>query len=128
MREIEFRGKRPNNGVWVYGDLEYSRKGCLARIHTYKDDGRYNLQYIVSEITIGQYIGLKDKNGRKIYEGDIVRRSDGNIGYVEFNNGIFKFTMIGQDNNVSTPISYYIENKVEIIGNIHDNPELLKKE
>lgn len=71
-RTIKFRGKRLDNGEWVYGDLEYNRAKNIARIHTYDEDGEYLIQHSVDPATVGQFTGLLDKNGKEIYEGDIL--------------------------------------------------------
>ena len=72
-REIEFRGF--DGAKWYYGDLEYNKKTDVARIHTYKEDGSYSRQYTVDPDTVGQFTGLNDEHGVKIFEGDIVKRS-----------------------------------------------------
>lgn len=134
MRKIRFRGKRKYIGEWVFGDFEYNHSKNIARIHTYDEDGNYERQYEVKSKTIGQFTGLYDKTRKEIYEGDIVkfRVLDDTIGEdvwkeytceVSFYNGCFC--------THGTPL---IQGKwkghdmvnVEIIGNIHDNPELLK--
>lgn len=71
-RQIKFRGKRLDNGEWVYGDLEYNRARNIARIHTYDDDGEYLMQHLVEHESVGQFTGITDESGKEVYEGDIL--------------------------------------------------------
>lgn len=123
MREILFRGKRKDTGEWVYGDLVRPLKDEPAGI---VDDGLY---VPVIQDTVGQYIGLEDKNGRKIFEGDIVAHEcfDGRMTYAavyygEFNcsccDGVYGWSFYPED--IRNPEFYVVG------GNIHDNPELLE--
>lgn len=129
MREIEFRGR---NGEWYYGDLEYNRKRNTACIHTYHNDGNYNRAYNVDPATIGQYTGLKDKNGTKIYEGDILSSDLCRPIVVEYKNGAFMLRCTYNENvyhDIFFPCDEVPQSTVpwaEVIGNIHDNKELLE--
>lgn len=160
MREILFRGKDVVSGEWVYGSLYFN--GVASRImswheHEYKE-------YVVDPDTIGQFTGLKDKNGKQLFDGDIVRVAEyDNILMHEFTEegsrfeifdieeakgglmktyttaigweeGAFVFSSNGEYNDTliaclfgdmrrSCPIF-----EIEIVGNIYDNPDLLKGE
>lgn len=130
MREILFRGKRTDNGEWVYGyyvckkrpyfkdkgvnlehficrNLEIENGDCKQFVDTIMT------VHLVDSETIGQYIGETDTNGRKIFDGDIVWNN------YEEERGIVRW-----DDNVDFDSIYGDE--LEIIGNIYDNPELLK--
>jgi uncharacterized phage protein (TIGR01671 family) len=154
-REIEFRGF--DSREWRYGDLEYNRKDDVARIHTYKEDGSYGKQYLVDPYTVGEFTGMRDKHGKKVFEGDVVKRisvnSDSSLyydcGVVIFDNGnaSFKLSMykcvfngrdIGLFDDDDDATCNFVTNVVydgqtpqedeyyyEVIGNIHNNPELL---
>ena len=119
MREILFRGKRIDNGEWVVGSLICWDDGsCLIETGSLLEP-----QYAIDSATIGQYTGL-DTNGKKIFEGDIVTYGD-RIGYVVWGKGSFSVQNI---NSLHCPAIEIVlwEFDVEIIGNIHDNPELMK--
>ena len=127
MRPIKFRGKRLDNGEWEYGDLlQYDDDGYV-RIGVYSKNytdygfniGQYHHIALVDENTVGQYTGLKDKNGKEIWEGDIF--SDGAFTYeVRYEGTGFVMILDGQAYTMDTRPTKIV------IGNIHDNPELLK--
>ncbi len=119
-REIEYRGF--DSTEWYYGDLEYNRKTDVARIHTYKEDGSYCRQYIVDPDTVGQFTGLLDKNGKKIFEGDVIKCGM-RLYACEFIEGGFEF----RDLSDSKLVLKAIVNHSCLIGNIHNNPELLNR-
>lgn len=141
MREIKFRGKRLDNGEWVHGDLLHIDGSCLIYFGS-KDqtseleiDRNYVIAVeifrdeiaVVDPSTIGQYTGLKDKNGREIYEGDIIGGSNGSINGWEWP---FKSEIKWNDEECgfNTPNWGYMDSThyYNVLGNIHDNPELLK--
>ena len=122
MREILFRGKRTNNGEWVEGDLIHLPNGISILANGYA--------YVIPE-TVGQYTGLTDKNGKKIFEGDIIDTPDRLIKVVWFTgNAQFDLNFIRYANDIIITNFKGIHmrdlKEYEIIGNIHDNPELLK--
>ena len=122
MREILFRGKRVDNGEWVEDIyLDQNHLGVFCYDAECQD---YDITvYIVLPETVGQYTGLTDKSGTKIFEGDILRDDDNEEnGFVEFINGEFCVVF----GNVETHGIYDIACCCYVIGNIHDNPELLK--
>lgn len=114
MREILFRGKRIDSGNWVFG--YYLMK---SERHIIWDMGNI-LIHEVSKENIGQFTGLTDKNGVKIFEGDVTGLGE----IVVFEDGIFGTTYIDNRQGVSRLTSKRCQH-IEIIGNIYDNPELL---
>ena len=132
MREILFRGKDAVNGEWLHGDLGRRNSRVepkLGSVGIVDEHGNYR---VVENATIGQFSGLTDKNGKRIFEGDIISTDLGR-GFlvVEFNGGAFVFNCNdgGDDyydhiNSSSELINEYKYG--EIIGNIHDNQELLE--
>lgn len=133
-REILFRGKHIHamdsnehlNGTWVHGYL--SDKNYIY-------DKSLEGEFLVDENTICQYTGLNDKNGKKIFEGDVVKDSAGVCGEVKF--GLYAAGFSIPDTNQGFYIEFpeeslyrkdlgYWENKVVVIGNIYDSPKLLE--
>ena len=139
MREILFRGKRIDNGEWVYGHFakhpspiqigsDYSPWYIFVPPRDPDDDGGW---YNVDPNTVGQYTGLTDNYSRKIFEGDIVEgldftAEDGGYGIVTFDDGAFEVVGSCDNNIVGTFHENYYGKDFEVIGNIHDNPELLE--
>lgn len=136
-RDILFRGKRTDFGEWVEGSLIAFSDGDMFICCADTAPDVLN-KYAVDPTTVGQYTGLTDKNGVKIFEGDIVRYIDPDT--QEYDIGekyvagwdeeeacvLFELFVYGES------ISYDVFNQkqaknLEVIGNIHDNPELLKE-
>ena len=130
MREILFRGKRHDNGEWVYGSLIHIGDFCgivkphqdkprdITQIYPDLYTGRIDaFTTTVKPETVGQYTGLTDKSGEKIFEDDVLSLRTGRNHIVEFADGSFSMT--------GTAILIKHADKFEIVGNIHDNPKLL---
>ena len=122
MREILFRGKRIGKNEWVEGDLIHLPNGIAILANGYA--------YVIPE-TVGQYTGLKDKNGKMIFEGDVVyckSRLDNANMVVIFECGQFRMVFSENYRSYQTNSGFYDINcfNKEVIGNIHDNPELLE--
>lgn len=127
MREIKFRGKRLDNGEWIEGDLLRMNGHWFI----FPDPAPEGIdKYEVDPATVGEFTGLKDKNGKEIYEGDVME-----IPETDFNAEIIGRVLFDDD-------AYYIiplrgghlwglhwslrKHDAKIIGNIHDNPKFLK--
>ena len=123
-REILFRGKR-GNGRWVYGSLVVSENIKPAIYYEVGNGLVKQLDWCyVNPDTIGQYTGLKDKNGKKIFEGDIISLGDPNIKYqTMWRNAGFAAKQIGASSYIG--LTYWASD-IEVLGNIIDNPELMK--
>ena len=153
MREILFRGKQLDNGEWVEGyyRLHGWRMGTIEEeiCPTITPFGNTPITYGVEPATVGQYTGLTDKNGKKIFEGDIFRANNGRnvciavVKFGEFYPKMFykMLDMYCAGTQHIPAKGFYAESVdkheemflfqspcVEVIGNIHDNPELLEVE
>ena len=145
MREILFRGKAINrdegyhrteykNGEWVYGLVTklYDEQFENLPAEMTNTNGISGIE--IDHKTVGQYTGILDKNGKKIFEGDIVRNRNKYfqfVGIVTYQNGQFlvdwKLHQRIADGVISSVATHHIGNADEVIGNIYDNPEFLKK-
>ena len=129
MREILFRGKRTDNGEWVYGDL-IQNVDCLKIREQEKSIKKIAKSYEVDLETVGQFTGLLDKNGKKIFEGDIVLGLflfDMSINaVVKFRDGAFGLEWRRGEIIEFNAFTSLCNITYEIIGNIYDNPELLE--
>ena len=134
-----FRGKRKDNDEWVEGDLMRWNDGTMRICVEDGDDSKIT-RTVIPE-TVGQCTGLKDKNGKLIFEGDVVK-ADGYIFIVRFgkcggvandeNYGYMGYYLDGFDSMTKDALRFGLRNDIcyftdiEVIGNIHDNPELLE--
>lgn len=132
MRTIRFRGKRISGGRWVYGNSLIQWNSGIAitnNIAESKLNGKNTIE--VATQTIGQFTGLYDRNGEEIYEGDILRISDFANVVCEFRHGTFGYMYCNDFHSFAGNTNYTFNPKntdddFEIIGNVYDNPELLK--
>lgn len=134
MRKIIFRAKSVEDGKWVYGDLNHTSEFETYIVPQYREYGEiYNDGIMIDEKTVGQFVGLHDKNRKEIYEGDIIKMLRGiykvvwSISDVSFR---LERWITKEDGvkEVSFFITPYHESYVEVIGNIIDNPELIEND
>lgn len=131
MREILFRGKRFCDGEWVDGSLFIDEKKDKHEILV--GYVNYRVGWEVIPDTVGQFTGLTDKNGKKIFEGDIVQYYGTYALEVFIENGHTKIRWFDTVTNSECTELFFGHDEealgeVEVIGNIHDNPELLEVE
>lgn len=130
MREILFRGKRTDNGEWVYGafseyDVEQSGQEMFT-VHNpcIIDYGNELLWTEVVPETVGQYTGMTDKNGKKIFEGDFVSSGYERLTWlIVYDDGGFSLVIDGASCNCQDFNTAYCE----VVGNVYDHPELLEE-
>lgn len=136
MREILFRAKRTDNGKWVYGSLLIQTGERINKDELTPDEYRIlgcrGENYLVNPKTVGQYTGLTDKNGTKIFEGDIL---SGHLDEL-FPEDESRYPVVWHDygwhikcgnKSFDTLEQWWVAKFLEVIGNIHDNPELLER-
>lgn len=130
MREIKFRGKRLDNGEWIYGYL-IGDDIIVGDIVEFTDEYfNTSFWYKVDPVTVGQCTGFQDSSGKEIDEGDILRLRAHQDFFVDFHEGCF----VGRSTNKVQRVNWLpsalwklIEMGYVVVGNIHDNPELLSK-
>lgn len=127
MREILFRAKRADNGEWIYGNLfipDNPDKPVEILIGT----NSVRISYEVIHETVGQYTGLTDKNGTKIFEGDICSFDDTDGELINYAVLWFgrKWVVREANSNAVDDLDLFFCQRSVVIGNIYDNPELMK--
>lgn len=122
MREIKFRGK--NSAGWVIGSLIVNPVYTAIIEIEDPDEGTSVRHYVIPD-TVGQYTGLKDATGKEIYEGDIIKTRKGDVGVIVWETELGSFRARLADNSFYT-LTAFFASMFSVIGNIHDNPELLE--
>lgn len=127
MREILFRGKTTLDNEWVIGAGVYKSEGhtWIITDDVTKTESRGTGSDAINPETVGQFTGLTDKDGKKIFEGDIVLYArDEELGQISYHESEAMFVV--EFDTWLTDFDHMYGKDLEIIGNIHDNPELLK--
>ena len=122
MKNILFRGKSINDGLWVFG-FYFCEKSETTELHFIKN--KETVQ--VDSNTVGQYTGKNDRNGNKIFEKDIVRHKNG-IKLVQYDTESLSYQMEISDFVLDQEVGINYEKEIEIIGNICDTPNLTNSE
>lgn len=133
MREILFRGKRMDNGEWVKG-FPYITHGGEHQIRYYDSESNIeNCSHTVIPDTLGRFTGLTDRNGVKIFEGDIIKHTQvylhgtvESIGYVKWSTAYACWLAGGYTNGRADMFLGDQSYRLEVLGNIYDNPELME--
>ena len=127
MRQIKFRGKRLDNGAWIYGDLIHIDKSDIGIVTDYDHWSGCR----INPDTLGQFTGLTDHNGKEIYEGDILSTDLAKSSCeVVFRNGCFVLCLNDGEEDFYDILAPLEESVIQtkyhaVIGNIHDNPSLM---
>ena len=133
MRKILFKGKRIDNGRWIYGSPIFQDGYVLIRFWN-SEEFEFE-EHLIAPESVSEYTGLTDKNGNKIFEGDIVKHhrslwgaDNSDIGTIQWCQKTCKFYRTSKFDTVHiVEIWEDTAQEYEVIGNIHDNPELLKE-
>lgn len=130
MREILFRGKRIEDGEWIYGGYSHCANDNTVFITVM---GKDKISYMgchqqIQPETIGQYTGLTDKNGKKIFEGDIITDIEKIAYVIRYDHELVAYTAKQLGGGLNGQCFLFLLNGIEIIGNIHDNHALLEVE
>lgn len=144
MREVKFRGKQLDNGKWVYGDLlhicggDVIYHGSPTESELIEDRSNLAIELYMNEVspvaanTVGQFTGLLDKNGKEIYEGDVLGVNERVIGWVKGGVRGYCYDVVYVNHpagekrwTLYSTVVYDYPDKIEVVGNVYDNPDLL---